>query len=38
MGYEPGSEELPDLDSCEIISTAEELHKMQLKEGGDKSS
>ena len=35
MGYEPGSEELPDLDSCEIISTAEELHKMQLKEGGD---
>jgi serine O-acetyltransferase len=35
MGYEPGSEELPDLDSCEIISTAEELRKMQLKESGD---
>jgi serine O-acetyltransferase len=37
MGYEPESEELPDLDSCEIISTAEELHKMQLKEGGEES-
>ena len=34
LGYEPGDEELPDdLSSCEIISTAEELHKMQLEEG-----
>jgi serine O-acetyltransferase len=31
MGYEPGEDELPDdLGSCEIISTAEELRKMQL--------
>ena len=33
MGIEPSEEELPDLGSCEIISTAEELHKMQLEEG-----
>ncbi len=33
MGIEPSDEELPDLGSCEIISTAEELHKMQLEEG-----
>ena len=33
MGIEPSAEELPDLGSCEIISTAEELHKMQLEEG-----
>jgi serine O-acetyltransferase len=33
MGYEPGSDDLPQLDSCEIISTADELRKMQLKEG-----
>ena len=32
MGFEPGDEELPGLDSCEIISTAEELRKMQLNE------
>ena len=32
MGIEPSAEELPDLGSCEIISTAEELHKMQLEE------
>ena len=32
MGVEPGDEELPGLDSCEIISTAEELRKMQLNE------
>jgi serine O-acetyltransferase len=32
MGFEPGDEELPGLDSCEIISTAEEMHKMQLNE------
>ena len=32
MGFEPGEEDLPDLGSCEIISTAEELHKMQLEE------
>jgi serine O-acetyltransferase len=32
MGIEPSEEELPDLGSCEIISTAEELHKMQLEE------
>ena len=32
MGLEPGEEELPDLGSCEIISTAEELHKMQLED------
>ena len=32
MGYEPGDDELPGLESCEIISTAEELHKMQLEE------
>lgn len=33
MDFEPSEEELPDLGSCEIISTAEELHKMQLEEG-----
>ena len=30
MGYEPTDEELPDLGSCEIISTADELRKIQL--------
>ena len=35
MGYEPGEDELPELGSCEIISTAEELKKMQLEEGDD---
>jgi serine O-acetyltransferase len=35
MGYEPGEDELPELGSCEIISTAEELKKMQLEEGPD---
>ena len=34
MGFEPGDEDLPELGSCEIISTAEELHKMQLGEAG----
>src|SRR5210317_1374354 len=34
MGFEPGEDEVPDdLGSCEIISTAEELHKMQLQDG-----
>ncbi len=37
MGYETGDEELPELDSCEIISTAEELRKMQLEEGDQKT-
>jgi serine O-acetyltransferase len=32
MGFEPGEDDLPDLGSCEIVSTAEELHKMQLAE------
>lgn len=32
MGYEPGDEQLPELDSCEIISTADELRKMQLND------
>ena len=36
MGYEPGEAELPELDSCEIISTADELRKMQLEEGEKK--
>jgi len=36
MGFEPGDEELPELSSCEIISTAEELHKMQLAETDEK--
>lgn len=30
MGYEPDQDELPGLESCEIISTAEELERMQL--------
>jgi serine O-acetyltransferase len=34
MGFEPGDDQVPDdLGSCEIISTAEELHKMQLQDG-----
>ncbi len=33
MGFEPGEEDLPGLESCEIISTADELRKMQLEEG-----
>ena len=34
MGFEPGEDEVPDdRGSCEIISTAEELHKMQLQDG-----
>ncbi len=32
MGFEPGDEEMPEWESCEIISTAEELRKMQLQE------
>ncbi len=32
MGYETGEEELPELESCEIISTVEELQKLQLEE------
>lgn len=36
MGYETGDEELPELESCEIISTAEELHNIQLEERGEK--
>jgi serine O-acetyltransferase len=36
MGFEPGEEDFPELSSCEIISTAEELHKMQLAEGEEK--
>lgn len=35
MGFEPGEEDFPELDSCEIISTAEELQKMQLAEGDE---
>jgi serine O-acetyltransferase len=34
MGYQPDEEELPDLGSCEIISTAEELQKIHMDEGG----
>jgi serine O-acetyltransferase len=34
MGFEPGEDDLPELGSCEIISTAEELRRMQLDEGG----
>lgn len=30
MGYEGEENDLPDLESCEIISTAEELRKLQL--------
>jgi serine O-acetyltransferase len=30
MGYEPSEEELPDLESCEIVSTAEELEKIHI--------
>jgi serine O-acetyltransferase len=33
MGFEPGEDDLPELGSCEIVSTAEELHRMQLDEG-----
>lgn len=36
MGFEPGEEVFPELSSCEIISTAEELRKMQLAEGDEK--
>lgn len=36
MGFEPGEEDFPELSSCEIISTAEELQKMQLAEGEEK--
>jgi serine O-acetyltransferase len=32
MGYQPDQEQLPDLDSCEIVSTAEELQRLQLDE------
>ncbi len=35
MGFEPGEEDLPGLESCEIISTADELRKMQLEEGDE---
>ncbi|MGD1982876.1 MAG: serine O-acetyltransferase [Chromatiaceae bacterium] len=35
MGFEPGEEDFPELRSCEIISTAEELRKMQLAEGDE---
>jgi serine O-acetyltransferase len=30
MGYEPSPERLPDLESCEIISTAEELRRFHI--------
>ncbi len=30
MGYEPDNQELPDLETCEIVSTAEELKKIHL--------
>ncbi|MCB1773260.1 MAG: serine O-acetyltransferase [Gammaproteobacteria bacterium] len=33
LGYEPGDEDFPELGSCEIISTADELRKIQLGEG-----
>ena len=33
MGFEPGEDDLPELGSCEIVSTAEELRRMQLDEG-----
>ena len=33
MGYEPGEEDFPELGSCEIISTADELRTMQLEQG-----
>ncbi len=36
-GYEPDEANLPELESCEIISTAEELQKMQRAEGDDKA-
>ena len=36
MGYDPGDEDFPELGSCEIISTADELRKMQLAEGDEK--
>jgi serine O-acetyltransferase len=36
MGFEPGEAEFPELRSCEIISTAEELQRMQLSEGDEK--
>ena len=36
MGFEPGEDDFPELSSCEIISTAEELRKMQLAEGDEK--
>lgn len=38
MGYETGAEELPELDACEIISTAEALQKAQLKDTGEEGS
>jgi serine O-acetyltransferase len=37
MGFEPGEAEFPELRSCEIISTAEELQRMQLSEGDEKT-
>ena len=36
MGFEPGETDFPELRSCEIISTADELRKMQLAEGDEK--
>jgi len=33
MGYEPGDDDFPELGSCEIISTADELRKIQLEDG-----
>jgi serine O-acetyltransferase len=32
MGYEPTEDQLPDLESCEIVSTAEELDKLHMDE------
>lgn len=38
MGFEPGEDDLPGLESCEIISTADELRKMQLEDGEKEDS
>jgi serine O-acetyltransferase len=37
MGFEPGEADFPELGSCEIISTAEELRKMQFAEDDEKA-
>ena len=33
LGYPDSTEELPDIDSCEIVSTAEELHRIHMDDG-----